>query len=145
MERFTPFCVIRAKFSVVKFHYCPGVWYVGKADDESFMRERRPREIYRVFDVACKLLLEVQCCIQVPCARLLFRLNEEKWICLSFRAGRLVEINVVSRRTDGEMVKMNLIYRRSMLFTGSNNLPSECLSVCIHYNYNANLRAISSF
>lgn len=32
---------------------------------------------------------------------------------------------------------MNLTYRRPMLFTGSNNFPSECLSVCT-----ADVRAI---
>lgn len=50
-------------------------------------------------------LIQIQRCIRVACAPLVFRLNGEKWICLSFRTRRVVEIrrNVTCpRRRNGK-------------------------------------------
>lgn len=67
--------------------------------------------------------MEIQRCIRVACAPLVFRLNGEKWICLSFRTRRVLEIDVTSRPRDGETVKMDsYVHRRAILLTASYDL-----------------------
>lgn len=96
------------RVSVVKFHYPPRGTLTRTSDIRGIVYEEKS-SVGNISHLRCRVqpprLIEIQRCIRVACAPLVFRLNGQKWICLSFRTRRVVEIrrNVTSpRRRNGK-------------------------------------------